>query len=57
MAGTGIGFGQSHVLVLGGATGELFFQADQLRDQHPGFGKRSLAYHTITDTWTKRGRL
>src|SRR6056297_59731 len=55
MAGTGIGFGQSHVLVLGGATGELFFQADQLRDQHPGFGKRSLAYHTITDTWTEAG--
>src|SRR6056297_501326 len=55
MAGTGIGFGQSHVLVLGGATGELFFQADQLRDQHPGFGKRSLDYHTITDTWTEAG--
>ena len=55
MAGTGIGFGQSHIFVLSGATGELFFQADELKDDHPGFLKQSLAYHTITDTWTEAG--
>ncbi|TWT65272.1 sodium:solute symporter family transporter [Allorhodopirellula solitaria] len=55
MAGTGIGFGQSHIFVLGGATGERFFQGDELRDDHPGFLKESLAYHTITNTWTSAG--
>lgn len=55
MAGTSIALGQSHVLVLGGATEELFFQTDELQDAHPGFTKHSLAYHTITDTWTEAG--
>ena len=55
MAGTGIGFGQSHILVLGGATEKLFFQGDVLKDDHPGFIKQSLVYHTITDTWTEAG--
>ena len=55
MAGTGIGFGQSHIFVLGGADGSLFFQADELKDDHPGFPKEALAYHTITDTWTSAG--
>ena len=55
MAGTGIGFGQSHIFVLGGADGSLFFKADELRDDHPGFPKEALAYHTITDTWTSAG--
>ena len=55
MAGTGIGIGQSHVFVLGGDDGALFGQADELKDQHPGFVKKALAYHTITDTWTSAG--
>ncbi len=55
MAGTAIGSGQSHVFVLGGADGSLFFKGDELRDDHPGFTKESLAYHTITDTWTSAG--
>jgi SSS family solute:Na+ symporter len=55
MAGTGIGFGQSHIFVLGGATEKLFFQGGELKDDHPGFIKQSLAYHTITDTWTEAG--
>lgn len=55
VAGTGIGYGQSHVLVLGGDDGELFFQADQLRDQHPGFPRSAWAYHTITDRWASAG--
>ncbi len=55
MAGTGIGFGQSHIFVLGGATEKLFFKGNELKNEHPGFIKRSLAYHTITDTWTEAG--
>ena len=55
VAGTGIGYGQSHILVLGGDDGALFFKTDQLRDQHPGFPRTALAYHTITDTWTSAG--
>jgi len=55
MAGTGIAVGQSHIMVLGGADGSLFHQADILKDAHPGFPKEALAYHTITDTWTSAG--
>ncbi|WP_145267107.1 sodium:solute symporter family transporter [Calycomorphotria hydatis] len=55
MAGTGIGLGQSHILVMGGADGSLFSQTDELRDAHPGFPKEALAYHTITNTWTSAG--
>lgn len=55
MAGTGISQGQSHILVLGGATEELFFRTEELKDDHPGFIKDSLAYHTITDTWVSTG--
>lgn len=55
MAGTGIGFGHSHVFVFGGATEKLFFQGNELKDEHPGFIKQSLAYHTITDTWIEAG--
>ena len=57
MAGTGIGFGQSHLFVLGGADGSLFFKADDLKDDHPGFPTEALAYHTITDTWTSAGKI
>ncbi|MEM1227937.1 MAG: sodium/solute symporter [Planctomycetota bacterium] len=55
MAGTSIGVGQSHVLVLGGADGSLFSRADELKDRHPGFPREALAFHTITDTWTSAG--
>ena len=57
MAGTAIGYGQSHVLVLGGDDGKLFTQSDELRDAHPGFPKQAFAYHTITDTWTSAGTI
>lgn len=50
-----MGFGQSHIFVLGGATENLFFQSDALKDEHPGFIKQSLAYHTITDSWSEAG--
>lgn len=55
MAGTGIAVGQSHVFVLSGADGSLMADADALKLDHPGFPKRILAYHTITDTWIDAG--
>ena len=55
MAGTGIGYGQSHVFILGGADGSLFFKGNELKNDHPGFPKEALAYHTITDTWVSAG--
>ncbi len=57
MAGSGIAIGHSHIFVLGGADGSLFFKADDLKDAHPGFPKEALAYHTITDTWTSAGTM
>ncbi|MEM9587206.1 MAG: sodium/solute symporter, partial [Planctomycetota bacterium] len=57
MAGTGIGFGQSHLFVLGGDDGERFFDAEQLKDDHPGFPLEALCYHTITDTWCSAGSI
>ena len=57
MAGTGVGYGQSHLFVLGGADGSLWDRVDQLRDDHPGFPKQAWAYHTITDTWTSAGSM
>ncbi|MEZ6092644.1 MAG: sodium/solute symporter [Pirellulaceae bacterium] len=55
MAGAGIATGQSHIAVLGGDDGALFFKGNELRDQHPGFPKKSWLYHTITDTWIEAG--
>lgn len=57
MAGTGINLGQSHIVVLGGADGTLFHKADELKDDHPGFPKEALMYHTITDTWISAGEI
>ncbi|MBN1852140.1 MAG: hypothetical protein JW829_05420 [Pirellulales bacterium] len=55
MAGLGIDIGHHHLLILGGADGSLFHEADALKDRHPGFPKEALAYHPITDTWTSAG--
>ncbi|MCD6392071.1 MAG: sodium:solute symporter, partial [Planctomycetes bacterium] len=55
MAGAAIKVGQSHIFVLGGADGQLFDKADELKDNHPGFPRNALAYHTITDTWINAG--
>ena len=57
MAGTGIGSGQSNIFVLGGADGSLFFRGNELKDDHPGFPKEALSYHTITDTWISAGKI
>jgi solute:Na+ symporter, SSS family len=58
MAGTAAAFGQSHLIVLAAADGELLKQiaADaEFAKRHPGFPRRAWAYHTITDTWTSAG--
>ncbi len=57
VAGVAMPWGQSHVFVLGGDDGALFGRADELKDDHPGFIKEALAYHTITDTWTSAGTM
>jgi len=57
MAGTAIHVGQSHIWVTGGDDGSLFSQSDTLKDDHPGFPRDLLAYHTITDTWTTTGAI
>jgi len=57
MAGTAAPVGQSHVFVLSGADGSLMSRADELKDRHPGFPRRALAYHTITDTWIDAGQI
>lgn len=44
-----VALGQSSLLILGGDDGtHLGFEPIE---QHPGFSKSILAYHTITDTW------
>ncbi|HUV14914.1 MAG TPA: hypothetical protein VMY18_14820, partial [Acidobacteriota bacterium] len=55
MAGTGAAIGQSHIFVLSGADGKLMARSAELREAHPGFPPRTLAYHTITDTWIDAG--
>ncbi len=49
--------GQSHILVFGGDHGRYAKRNLELMDSHPGFSTDILAYHTITDTWTKAGTL
>jgi SSS family transporter len=49
--------GQTHILVFGGDHGRYATRTFELMDKHPGFSKDILAYHTITDTWTKTGTL
>ncbi len=56
-AGTAAAVGQSHIFMFGGADGSLFFKADELKDNHPGFPKDIYAYHTITDQWIKAGQV
>jgi solute:Na+ symporter, SSS family len=59
MAGAAAALGQSHVVVLTAADGTLLekIAADpDFAQRHPGFPRRALAYHTITDTWTSAGQ-
>ncbi len=56
-AGPGVSAGQSHIFIFGGDDGSLFFKADELKDDHPGFLKDIWVYHTITDTWIRGGQM
>lgn len=47
--------GSSHVFVFGGDDG--FFYGPEPKEEHPGFSRDVLAYHTVTDTWAARDRL
>ncbi len=44
--------GGTHVLVFGGDDGSLADRVQELQDDHPGFSRDVLAYHTITDRWS-----
>ncbi|MCC6679768.1 MAG: sodium/solute symporter, partial [Phycisphaeraceae bacterium] len=55
MAGTAAAIGQSNIFVFSGDDGSLFAKADELRDEHPGFPKRTWTYNTITNTWVSAG--
>lgn len=46
--------GPSHLVLIGGDDGSLVSHPPE---SHPGFPRRLLAYHTITDTWTPMGTL
>lgn len=50
-------WGQAHILVSSGDDGSRFDQNAVLGDQHPGFSSTVWAYHTITDTWVKKGEV
>lgn len=55
MAGEAFPVGENHIFVVGGADGSLFHQADDLKDDHPGFPKKAWAYNALTDTWQEGG--
>ncbi|MCE5252492.1 sodium/solute symporter [bacterium] len=55
--GPGLPLGQSHIVVFGGNDGEYAGREMELRDNHPGFSRDILAYHTITDTWVTIGEM
>jgi SSS family transporter len=57
MAGEAFPVGENHIFVVGGADGSLFHQADDLKDNHPGFSEQAWAYNTLTDTWQKGGTI
>jgi len=56
VAGVAAPLGESHVVVVGGDSGKNFFRADELKDEHPGFARTTIVYHTITDAWVEGGR-
>lgn len=49
--------GQNHLLVVGGDDGQHFFNQAALRENHPGFSRNILGYHTITDSWAVLGQI
>ena len=54
-AAPALAFGQAHVMVFSGDDGTLAERIPELGDDHPGFSKSVLGYHTVTDTWAELG--
>lgn len=50
-------YGPSHVLVFSGDDGANADRVKELGDDHPGFPREVLGYHTITNTWTPMGTM
>ena len=53
----GFSLGSSHIAVFGGNDGEFAGREMELKDNHPGFSRNVLVYHTITDTWRNGGEM
>jgi solute:Na+ symporter, SSS family len=56
-AGPAPSLGTSHLLILGGDDGRHAARVAELKDEHPGFKREGLAYHTVTDRWMSAGEL
>lgn len=52
VAGSALPYGPTHIIIFGGDDGTDADRIGELKDNHPGFRREVLAYHTITDTWT-----
>lgn len=50
-----VAIGTSHLLVLSGDDGKHADRVAELKDDHPGFPRRAIAYHTVTDQWLPAG--
>ena len=55
MAGTAIAAAEHKIVILGGADGTLFGQADVLKDRHPGFPRRAWQFDTAANSWSGAG--
>lgn len=57
MAGTGIGFGQSHIFVFGGDDGSIYLRNESAKADSSLLPKELLMYHTITNTWISKDEI
>jgi SSS family transporter len=55
VAGVAAPLRDAFIAVVSGDDGSLYAQTAALGDDHPGFRKDVLSYHTITDTWSTVG--
>jgi N-acetylneuraminic acid mutarotase len=56
-AAPSIAWGRSQVLVLGGDDGKHADRVQELREAHPGFSRKLLAYDVISNRWVRIGML
>jgi N-acetylneuraminic acid mutarotase len=57
VAAPAIAWGDSLMLVFGGDDGAQAERVQELRDAHPGFSRKLMAYDTTTDEWGEIGTL